>query len=146
MFTNNICKPHISGILTHHVSDHFMSFCIVEGKVRRTKDTPKFIEVENITPSSLLNFKTAIGNTDLFSQFDLNPLADPNYNYNLLSSAIDHAKTKHIPPQKKNLIPMQCNQLVHIIHLIFSYHLLCSICDIVNHITATIHHDYKYFT
>ena len=57
VFTNNICKPHISGILTHHVSDHFMSFCIVEGKVRRTKDTPKFIEVENITPSSLLNFK-----------------------------------------------------------------------------------------
>ena len=105
MFTNNICKPHISGILTHHVSDYFMSFCIVEGKVRRTKDTPKFIEVENITPSSLLNFKTAIGNTDLFSQFDLNPLADPNYNYNLLSSAIDHAKTKHIPPPQKKINP-----------------------------------------
>ena len=82
VFTNNICKPHISGILTHHVSDQFMSFCIVEGKVRRTKDTPKYIEVENITPSSLLNFKTAIGNTDLLSQFDLNPLVDPNFNYN----------------------------------------------------------------
>ena len=78
-----------------------MSFCIVEGKVRRTKDTPKYIEVENITPSSLLNFKTAIGNTDLLSQFDLNPLADPNFNYNLLSSAIDHAKTKHIPKKTR---------------------------------------------
>ena len=101
VFTNNICKPHISGILTHHVSDHFMSFCIVEGKVRRTKDTPKYIEVENITPSSLLNFETAIGNTDLLSQFDLNPLADPNFNYNFLSSAIDHAKTKHIPKKTR---------------------------------------------
>ena len=89
-----LCKSHISGILTHHVSDHFMSFCIlhVEGKVKRTKDTPKYIEVENITPLSILNFKTAIGNADLLSQFDLNPQADPNFNYNLLSSTIDQAK------------------------------------------------------
>ena len=42
VFTNNIilCKPHISGILTHHVSDHFMSFCIVEGKIKSTRATP----------------------------------------------------------------------------------------------------------
>ena len=78
-----------------------MSFCIVEGKVKLTKDTPKFIEVENITLSSLLNVKTAIGNTDLFSHFDLNPLADPIFKYNLLSSAIDHAKTKHIPKKTR---------------------------------------------
>ena len=44
-------------ILTYHVSDHFMSFCIVEGKVKLVKDTPKYIEVENITPSSISNFK-----------------------------------------------------------------------------------------
>ena len=25
-FTNNLNKPHISGILIHHVSDHFMHF------------------------------------------------------------------------------------------------------------------------
>ena len=101
-FTNNIGKPHISGILTHHVSDHFMS-CVVEGKVKRTKDTPKHIEVENITPLSICNFKAKIGSTDLLSQFDLNPLADPNINYNLLSSTIDEAKTKHIPKKIKNI-------------------------------------------
>ena len=97
VFTNNIGKPHILGILTHHVSDHFMSFCVVEGKVKRTKDTPKHIEVENITPLSISNFKAKIGSTDLLSQFDLNLLADPSINYNLLSSTIDQAKTKHIP-------------------------------------------------
>ena len=101
VFTNNIGKPHISGILTHHVSDHFMSFCVVEGKVKRTKDTPKYIEVENITPLSISNFKAEIGSSDLLSQFDLNPLADPNINYNLLSSTIDQAKTKHIPKKSK---------------------------------------------
>ena len=122
VFTNNICKPHISGILTHHVSDHFMSFCIVEGKIKRTRDTPKYIEVENITPLSILNFKTAIGNTDLLSQFDLNPQADPNFNYNLLSSTIDQAKAKHIPKKSKKFNKrkhkkepwMTNNLLVHI--------------------------------
>ena len=101
VFTNNIGKPHISGILTHHVSDHFMSFCVVEGKVKCTKDTPKYIEVENVTPLSISNFKAEIGSSDLLSQFDLNPLADPNINYNLLSSTIDQAKTKHIPKKSK---------------------------------------------
>ena len=100
VFTNNIGKPHISGILTHYVSDHFMPFCVVEGKVKRTKGTPKHIEVENITPLSISNFKAEIGNTDLLSQFDLNPLADPNINHNLLSSTIYEAKTKHIPKKK----------------------------------------------
>ena len=87
--------------MTHHVSDHFMSFCVVEGKVKRTKDTPKYIEVESITPLSISNFKAEIGSSDLLSQFDLNPLADPNINYNLLSSTIDQAKTKHIPKKSK---------------------------------------------
>ena len=82
-----------------------MSFCVVEGKVRRTKDTPKHIEVENINPLSISNFKAEIGNSHLLSQFDLNPLADPNINYYLLSSSckgtIDQAKTKHIPKKLK---------------------------------------------
>ena len=101
VLTNNICKPHISGILTYHVSDHFMSFCIVEGKVKRVKDTPKYIEVENITPLSISNFKGAIGNSDILSKFDLEPQADPNINYNLLSSTINKDKSLHIPKKSK---------------------------------------------
>ena len=36
----------------------------------------------------------------MLSKFDLNPQADPNINYNLLSSTISKAKSLHIP--KKN--------------------------------------------
>ena len=32
ILSNNLCKPHTSGILTHHISDHFMNFCIIEGR------------------------------------------------------------------------------------------------------------------
>ena len=74
-----------------------MSFCILEGKVQRVKDTPKYIEVENITSLSISNFKGAIGNSDILSKFDLDPQADSNINYNFLSSTINKAKSLHIP-------------------------------------------------
>ena len=82
---------------------NFGTFGILEGKIKRTKDTPKYIEIENITPLSILKLKSAIGNTDLLSQFDLKPQADPNFNYNLLSSIIDQAKSKHIPKKSKKI-------------------------------------------
>ena len=98
VLTNNICKPHISGIIPYHVSDHFMSFCIiVKGIVKRVKGTPKYIEVENITSLSISNFKGAIGNSDILSKFELDPQADPNINYNMLSSTINKAKSLHSP-------------------------------------------------
>ena len=78
-------------------TDTSMSFCIVEGKVKRVKDTPKYIEVEHIISLSISNFKGAIGNSDILSKFDLDPQADPNINYNLLSSTINEAKSLHIP-------------------------------------------------
>ena len=72
MLTNNICRPHTSGIITYHVSDHLMSFCIVEGKVKRIKDTPKYIEkilknscslCYNLTKITWLQFRGAsLGN------------------------------------------------------------------------------------
>ena len=32
ILSNNLSKPHTSGILTHHISDHFMNFCIIESR------------------------------------------------------------------------------------------------------------------
>ena len=78
-----------------------MSFCIVEGKVKRIKDTPKYIEVENITSLSISN-KGAIANSDMLSKFDLSPQANPNnINYNLLSATINKAKSLHIPKKSR---------------------------------------------
>ena len=103
VLTNNICKPHISCILRYHVFDHVISFCIVEVKVKGVKDTPKYIEVENITSLSISNYKRAIGNSEILSKFDLDPQADPNINYNLSSSTINKAKSLHIPKNPKSL-------------------------------------------
>ena len=34
VFTNNLCKRLTSGILIHQISDHFITFSVVEGKIK----------------------------------------------------------------------------------------------------------------
>ena len=97
VFTNNLCKRHTSGILTHQISDHFMTFSIVEGKIKQIKNPVKYVEVQNINPASINNFKNSIATSDLLSQLDLNVNANPNVNYNILSSVLEQAKIRHIP-------------------------------------------------
>ena len=60
IFTNNFCKPHLAGILVTPVSDHLMQFCIFKRRQgRNINNFPKCIEVENINPLSINNFKYA---------------------------------------------------------------------------------------
>ena len=53
--------------------------------------------MQNISSASIANFKNAIAKSDFLSQLDLNHNADPNQNYNILSSSLENAKNKHIP-------------------------------------------------
>ena len=57
IFSNNLCKSHTSGILTHHISDYLMNFCIVESKTKKKPIPNKYIEVENVNPKSIANLK-----------------------------------------------------------------------------------------
>ena len=74
-----------------------MTFSIVEGNIKQIKDPVKYVEVQNINPASINNFKYSIATSDLLSQLDLNVNANPNVNYNLLSSVLEQAKIRHIP-------------------------------------------------
>ena len=57
----------------------------------------KYVEVQNINPASINNFKNSIATSDLLSQLDRNVRANPNVNYNILSSVFEQAKIRHIP-------------------------------------------------
>ena len=92
VLTNNLCKQHTFGILTHQISDYFMTFSIVEGNIKNIKEPIKYVEVQNINSASIINFKNSVGNSDLFSQFDLSLYANPNDNYNILSSILHKQK------------------------------------------------------
>ena len=74
-----------------------MTFSIVEGNIKQIKDPVKYVEVQNINPASINNFKNSIAASDLLLQLDLNVNANPNVNYNLLSSVLEQAKIRHIP-------------------------------------------------
>ena len=87
VFTNNLCKRHTSGILTHQISDHFITFSIVEGNIKHRNDHIKYVEVQNISSASIANFKNAIAKSDVLSQLDLNHNADSN---DMLNSTSKH--------------------------------------------------------
>ena len=99
-----MCKRHTSGILTHQISDHIVTFSIVEGNIKQIKDPVKYVEVQNINPASINNFKNLIETSDLLLQLDLHVNANPNVNYNLLSSVLEQAKIRHIPKKFNVLI------------------------------------------
>ena len=80
-----------------------MTFSIVEGNIKNIKEPIKYVEVQNINSASIINFKNSVGNSDLFSQFDLSLDANPNDNYNILSSILQQAKNRHIPKKIQRL-------------------------------------------
>ena len=69
-----------------------MTFSIVESNIEHIKGPVKYVEMQNINPAR--NQFTSI---DLLSQLDLNDRANPNVNYNILSSVLQQAKNRHIP-------------------------------------------------
>ncbi len=101
IFTNNLCKQHTSGILTHHISDHFMNFCILEGNRNHTANKSILIEVESVNYKSIDNFKNSINRANILTNLDNDPMANPNVNYNIFSKALSDCKKKHIPRKLK---------------------------------------------
>ena len=73
-----------------------MNFCIVESETKKKPIPAKYIEVENVNPKSVANFKNFVAKSELISHFDNNPYSNPNHNYNILSSVIEKAKDVHI--------------------------------------------------
>ena len=74
-----------------------MTFSIVESNIKHIKDPVKYVEVQNVNPASINSFKNSIASIDLLSQLDLNDRANPNANYNILSTVLEQAKIRHIP-------------------------------------------------
>ena len=56
---------------------------------------------DTISPKSIANFENSINKANLITKFDLNPLGNPNSNYNILTHVLSEAKNKHIPRKVK---------------------------------------------
>ena len=96
IFTNNLGNKHISGILTSSIADHFINFYILEGDQLMSHNS-RCIEIQSRTANSIQNFKKCISKADIISKIDTSISANPNTNYNILSSIISNSKDSHIP-------------------------------------------------
>lgn len=101
IFTNNITKTHTSGVLIHQVSDHLLNFTILEDDITHKFNQTRFIEVEQLNPQSLINFKISIAKENIINKIDTSPLANPSRNYNILSTILTSSKHKHLPKKRK---------------------------------------------
>ena len=85
-----------SGIIATKISDHLPCFSIMNFA---TKDPPKpkFINIQRKGPNEIENFKKEIISHLRQSNFNTDPLADPNENYALLEKIIIDARVKCFP-------------------------------------------------
>ena len=97
VYTNVLDKSHISGILIRPISDHQMYFCVMNENFRKPVTQSNHIEVEIFNEESISNFQNKIAKLEIHNELNKNPNKDPNYNYEILSTLLQNAKSKHIP-------------------------------------------------
>ena len=97
IFTNNLGKTHISGILTSPISDHLLNFCILEDTHVCHIKNNMFVEIKIISTTFINNFRNSVIKSEIISKLDLELCANANENYEILSKIITESKNKHIP-------------------------------------------------
>ena len=101
IYTNVLDKSHTSGILIRPISDHQMYFCIMNENYMKPAIAQKYVEVEVFNVEAIENFKTEIANLEIHDKLDKTLNRDPNHNYDIFSTLLQNAKSKHIPKRIK---------------------------------------------
>ena len=101
IYTNVLDKSHTSGILIRPISDHQMYFCIMNENYMKPAIAQKYVEVEVFNVEAIENFKTEIANLEIHDKLDKTLNRDPNHNYEIFSTLLQNAKSKHIPKRIK---------------------------------------------
>ena len=102
IFTNNIDRAHVSGILSRKFSDHQMIFSLQKcNKCQKLKHNEKYIEVELTSQDNLDKFAAEINESKICERINSNADADPNANLDILTNIINAAKNNNIPQKVK---------------------------------------------
>ena len=101
IYTNVLDKSHTSGILIRPISDHQMYFCIMNENYMKPAIAQRYVEVEVFNVEAIENFKTEIANLEIHDKLDNTLNRDPNHNYEIFSTLLQNAKSKHIPKRIK---------------------------------------------
>ena len=101
IYTNVLDKSHTSGILVRHLPDHQMYFCVMNENYIKPTTNQKYIEVQVLNEENLERFRKEIADLEIHNKLDETLDRDPNYNYEIVSTLLQNAKSKHIPKQVK---------------------------------------------
>ena len=101
IYTNVLDKSHTSGILIRPISDHQMYFCIMNENYMKPAIAQKYVKVEVFNVEAIKNVKTEIAKLEIHDKLDKTLNRDPNHNYEIFSTLIQTAKSKHIPKRIK---------------------------------------------
>ena len=101
IYTNVLDKSHTSGILVRPLSDHQMYFCVMNENYIKPTTNQKYIEVEVLSEENTEKFRKEIADLEIHNKSDETLDRDPNYNYEIVSTLLQNAKSKHIPKRVK---------------------------------------------
>ena len=101
IYTNVLDKSHTSGILVRPLSDHQMYFCVMNENYIKPTTNQKYIEVEVLNEENIERFRKEIADLEIHNKLDETLDRDPNYNYEIVSTLLQNAKSKHIPKRVK---------------------------------------------
>ena len=87
---------HKAGIIMTKISDHLPCFSIMNLNTK-TVIKPKLVKVTKINPSNINDFKAEVQKKISQTNFDRDPLIDPNQNYDKLEKILKNAKQKCFP-------------------------------------------------
>ena len=101
IYTNVLVKSHTSGILIRPLSDHQMYFCVMNENYVNSTTKQKYIKVEVFNEENVESFRKEIADLEIHNKLDDTVDRDPNYNYEIVSTLLQNAKSKHIPKRIK---------------------------------------------
>ena len=101
IYTNVLDKSHTSGILVRPLSDHQMYFCVMNENYIKPTTNQKYIEVEVLNEENIERFRKEIADLEIHNKLDETLDRDPNFNYEIVSTLLQNAKSKHIPKRVK---------------------------------------------
>ena len=99
LIDNALCKctPNISdATASHTLFDHHLYF-ITFKSIRATPEKPKFIFKKTTDPVSVQKIVSAVAEANIYNLINLNPVSDPNQNYNIISDKLQEKYKKHLP-------------------------------------------------
>ena len=101
IYTNVLDKSHTSGILARPLSYHQMYFCVMNENYIKPTINQKYIEVEVLSEENIERFRKEIADLEIHNKLDETFDRDPSYNYEIVSTLLQNAKSKHIPKRVK---------------------------------------------